>query len=208
MRRTRWRHCAVDACESKQQIQRWTCAGFVLELAYQHTKQAFPNFTRLFYVGRLFLKLLQDVCVFFIFITLLFHLKIENVQTLVFLLHDEMLINDYVRDSCIVRWSKEAEVEKIEPEKQKRKKEASGAVGGVRWRSCNQSRRSARVGHEITALRAKRSETQLWNDKHDGVQQTHRRDAHMSSFKVKENSNSLSSGEFYLLAGSQSFFHP
>lgn len=27
----------------------------------------------------------------------------------------------------------------------------------------------------------------------------------MSSFEVKENSHSLSSGEFYLLAGSQSF---
>lgn len=68
-----------------------------------------------------------------------------------FLLRDETLINDYVRDSCIVRRSKEAEVEKNRARKQKRKKEASGAVGGVRWRSCNQSRRSARVGHEITA---------------------------------------------------------
>lgn len=65
-----------------------------------------------------------------------------------FLLRDEMLINDYVRDSCIVRRSKEA---KNRARKQKRKKEASGAVGGVRLRSCNQSRRSARVGHEITA---------------------------------------------------------
>lgn len=88
-----------------------------------------PNFTRLFYVGRLFLKLLQHVCVFFIFITLLFHLKIENVQTLVFLLRDEMLINDYVRDSCVVRWSKEAEVEKIEPGKTEKKERGFWSSG-------------------------------------------------------------------------------
>lgn len=77
-------------------------------------------------------------------------------------------------------------------------------MGGVSWRSCNQSLRSVRIGHEITALSAKRSKSQLWHDKHDGVQQTQRRDASMRSFKVKESSHSLSSPEFYLLTGSQS----
>lgn len=46
------------------------------------------------------------------------------------------------------------------------------------------------IGHEIAALRAKRSKTQLRHDKHDGAQQTHRRDASMRSFKVKESSHS------------------
>lgn len=101
--------------------------------------------------------------------------------------------------------SHENRLKKIEPESRKERKRLleqwEESVGEAVINLAGQLALAMR----LLPLRAKRSKTQPWNGKHDGVQQTHRRDAHMSSFEVKENSHSLSSGEFYLLAGSQAF---
>lgn len=120
-----------------------------------------------------------------------------------FLFGDDMLIYGYVRDSHTVKWSDEADVEEIEPEKRSKGRRLRSQWEESDGGAVIQSRRSARVGPEITALGAKRSETQLWNDKHDGVRQTHQRGAHMSSFKVEGSSRWRSSAECDLLAGSQ-----